>query len=516
MTSYDTIILGSSPNALTAAAYLARGGKRVLVLEPSAQIGGAVSTHSFADGFSGDIGLVSGRIDAEIASDLKLQDHGLEVIERTTLTSLLSNGRSFTLPANRDRAVEVIGKFSASDAAKYKPFMQLVDLAIDFLRTAYTITPYREHPPSQLDAQQLSSLVNKLKGYGRREMTEVMRLLLMSVRDLLDEWFENPELKGLLAGAGVRGLNQGPFAAATSFNLLHHLAVGDGYFRATAKGGIGAVCQALSKAARAFGAELQSDVGALQLSVTNESVTGVQTSGQTYTATSYISDYDALHTFSHLVPPPELEPEFNRAVRHIRYNGSVARINLSLSGLPKFTGLSDEALRGTLTIAPNLAYLERAFDCAKRGKLSDKPFIELTIPSLSDASLAPAGKHTMSIWLQYAPHTAKLSADQVYSTALNAISDFAPDLKSLVKHHQINLPQDFESKFSLSQGHLYGGEMNLAQSFLLRPIPGFAQYHTPISNLHLCGSATHPGGGIHGLSGRNAAREMGVRDLVPA
>jgi phytoene dehydrogenase-like protein len=516
MTSYDTIILGSSSNALTAAAYLARGGQRVLVLEQSAQIGGADSTPPFADGFNGDIGLVSGRIDPEIVRELNLHDHGLDVIERTTMTSLLPNDRSFTLPSNRDRAVEVISKFSSRDAAKYKPFMQLVDLAIDFLRSAYTVTPYREHPPSQLDVQQLGSLAEKLRGYGRREMTEVMRLLLMSARDLLDEWFESEELKGLLAGAGVRGLNQGPFAAATSFNLLHHLAVGDGYFRATARGGIGAVSQSLSKAAQACGAEVQTNVGPLQLMVNNETVNGVQAGGKTYTATSYVSDYDALDTFAHLVPPPELEPEFNRAVRHVHYNGSVARINLALSGLPKFSGLTEEALRGTLTIAPSIAYLERAFDSGKHGKLSDKPFVEMTIPSLSDPSLAPPGKHTMSIWLQYAPYRAKLTADTVYATALNAISEFAPDLKSLVKHHHVTLPQDLEAKFHLSEGHLYGGEMTLAQAFLLRPIPGFAQYHTPISNLYLCGAATHPGGGIHGLAGRNAARELGVRDLVPA
>jgi len=516
MSSYDTIILGSSPNALTAAAYLARGGQRVLVLEPSAHVGGAVSTAQFAEGFSADIGLVSGRIDDEISKDLKLHDHGLDVIERTTLTSLLPGSRSFTLSDSRDRSTEAIAKFSANDAAKYKSFMQLMDLAIDFLRSAYGVTPYREHPPSSTDVQQLTMLVEKLRGYGRREMTEVMRLPLMPLRDLLDEWFESAELKGLLASAGVRGLNQGPFAAATAFNLLHQLAIGDGFFRATARGGIGAVSQALSKAAQAYGAEVRVNAGQLQLTVADGAVKSVQADGNTFTAAAIVSDYDALYTFSHLVPPPELEPEFNRAVRHIRYNGSVARVNLALSQLPKFDGLSEEAMRGTLTIAPSVAYLERAFDCAKRGQLADKPFVELTIPSLSDPSLAPEGKHTISIWLQFAPYTAKVNADHVYATALNAVSEFAPNLKSLIQHFQVLLPGDYEAQYNLSEGHLYGGEMNLAQAFLLRPIPGFAQYQSPISNLYLCGAATHPGGGIHGLAGRNAAREMGVRDLVPA
>jgi phytoene dehydrogenase-like protein len=517
MTSYDTIILGSSPNALTAAAYIARGGKRVLVLEPSAHIGGAVATAEFVEGFSGDIGLTSGRLDSDIIKDLKLHEHGLEVLERNTIASLLPDGRSFTLPAARDAATEVIRGFSPKDAARYKPFMQLVDLAADFLQCAYAMTPPSQHPPSPADVQQLTALVGHIRGYGRREMTEVMRLLVMSVRHLLDEWFESVELKGLLGSAGVRGLNQGPFAGSTTFNLLHHLAIGDGYFRATAKGGIGAISQALSKAAASYGAEIRANagVGLFNVIVTDGVATGVQVGGEAIEAATIISDYDARHTFTNLVPPPELEPEFNRAVRHIRYQGSVARINLALLEKPKFKGLADEALAGTLTIAPSLDYLERAFDGGKYGDLSKQPFLEVTVPSVSDGALAPAGKHVMSIWLQYAPFSSKVDAKRVCDLALDALSDFVPDLKSIVQDTQILTPCDYETRFHLSEGHLYGGEMNLSQAFFLRPLPGFAQYRTPISHLYLCGAATHPGGGVHGLSGRNAARELGVRDLVP-
>jgi len=509
MTVYDTIILGSSTNALTAAAYLARAGRRVLVLEPSAQVGGAMATAEFADGFRADIGLIGGRIDPGIAGDLRLHDHGLEPIERDSITSLLPDRRGFTLPAGREAAAEVIRGFAPDDAAKYGPFMRLVDMASDLLGSAYAMAPPEAHHPSAADAARLMALAGRLRGYGRREMSEVMRLLVMSARDLLDEWFENAPLKGVLAGTAVRGLTQGPFAGGTAFNLLHHLAIGDGYFRATARGGIGAITQALAVAARAHGAELRANAGALRVVVTDGVATGVRLeSGETIDAARVVSDYDARQTFTRLVDPPELEPEFNRAVRNIRYNGAVARVNLALRDLPGFTGVTEAALRGTLTIAPTLAQIEKAFDAAKYGGMSDWPYIEACIPTLADPRLAPAGRHVLSVWLQYAPYRGNLDPQRVAELAIERLSEFAPDLRSLVQHTQVVTPRDFEERFQLSEGHLYGGDMTLSQAFFLRPLPGFAQYRTPIEQLYLCGAATHPGGGVSGLGGRNLASEL--------
>jgi phytoene dehydrogenase-like protein len=509
MTVYDTVILGSSPNALTAAAYLARAGRRVLVLEPSAHIGGATATTQFAEGFQADLGLMSGRLDPGIVRDLDLHQHGLEVVERDTITSLLPDRRSFTLPADREAAAEVIRGFAPDDAARYGRFMQLLDLAGDLLASAYAMMPPEAHHPSAAGATQLMALVGRLRGYGRREMTEVMRLLVMPARDLLDEWFESAELKGLLASAGVRGLAQGPFAGGTTFNLLHHLTIGDGYFRATAKGGVGAIGRALASAAHAAGAELRADMGALRVVVADGVATGVQLrEDDIITAEQIISDYDARHTFTQLVAPPELEPEFNRAVRHIRYNGAVARINLALRELPSFIGIAEEALRGTLVLAPSLTQLEKAFDAAKYGGISDRPYLEISIPSLTDATLAPPDQHVMSIWLQYAPYRSTIDREHVRELALARLSEFAPNLRSLILHAQVMTPQDFEAQFDLSEGHLYGGDMTLAQAFFLRPIPGFAQYRTPIEGLYLCGAATHPGGGVSGLAGRNAAQAI--------
>ncbi len=513
MTSYDTIILGTSPNALTAACYIARGGKKVLVLEPYEHIGGASATIEFAAGFKGDICLTSGRLDGSIVKDLKLADHGLDIIQRQSITSLLPDGKSFSLPANMDAAIEVIRGLSEHDAEKYKQFMELVEMATGFMKSANEMAPPVNHPPSKTDVEELSILTAQLKGFGRREMTEVMRLLVMSVRDLMEEWFENAELKGLLASGAIRGINQGPFAGNTVYTLLHHLAQGDGYFRATAKGGLGAISSALSKAAQSYGAEVRTKTGMFKVNVTDGSATGVTVGGESIDATMVISDYDARFTFTELVPPPELEPEFNRAVRHARYSGAVARINFALKELPTFTGLAQEALSGTLIVAPSVKYLEKAYDGAKRGSVSEHPYIEVTIPSLSDATLAPNGKHVMSVWMQYVPYSSKVEPDKIGELAIKQLSEFCPNLKSLVEHTQVIAPKDLESQFHLSEGSLCGGEVNLAQAFYLRPIPGFAQYHTPISQLYLCGSATHPGG-INGLSGRNAAREVGVRDMV--
>jgi phytoene dehydrogenase-like protein len=223
-----------------------------------------------------------------------------------------------------------------------------------------------------------------------------------------------------------------------------------------------------------------------------------------------ISDYDARHTFTQLVDPPELEPEFNRAVANIRYNGAVARINLALRDLPRFTDVADDALRGTLVLAPSLAQLERAFDGAKYGSVSDQPYIEACIPTLADPTLAPAGRHVLSIWLQYAPYRNNLDPQRLSELALARLSEFAPNLRSLVLHTQVVTPRDFEERFQLSEGHLYGGDMTLSQAFFLRPLPGFAQYRTPIEQLYLCGAATHPGGGVSGLAGKNAANRAQI------
>lgn len=517
MSKYDTIIIGSSPNALVAAAYLAKAKQRVLVLEPSKYIGGAVSTEEFASGYHGDVSFLSGQINPAIAKELNLSQHGLAVVERNSVTSLLPDGRSFTLPKDRKAAAEVIRGFAPADATRYEKFMALLDLAADFLSAVYQSTPPQQHPPAEPEAVMLSSLVGKLKGYGRRETTEVMRLLVMPIRELLDEWFENAELKGLLASVAIRGVTRGSFAGSTTFNLLHHLAIGDAYFRATAKGGVGAISQATASAAKAAGAEIRTGVGDVKVTITDGTATGAQLSnGEAIDSNAVFSDYDACYTFTKLVSPPELDPEFNRSVKVTRYKGSVARINFALSDLPAFTNVGKDALAGTLVLSPSVAYLERSYDSAKYGSVSENPYLEVTIPSIADPGLAPAGSHVMSVWFQFAPYDVKCDSANLVEITLNRLSQFAPEIKALVKHSSVTTAKDFQTKFNLTEGQLYGGEQNLAQAFYLRPIPGFAHYKTPIAQLYLCGAATHPGGGVSGVNGKNAVTQQSARPLALA
>lgn len=509
--SYDAIFVGASPNTLVAATYLAKEGKQVLLLEESSQVGGVMATTEFTEGFKADLGLASGKLDIQIIHELNLFDYGLEIIERNTITSLLPNGRSFTLPKNQDAALDLIHNLSPKDASRYKEFLHLLNLASSLLYTSYNTVPPQIDNLSTTEALELKALTDQLYGYGKREMPEVVRLLVMPIRDFLDEWFENTELKGLLASIAIRGLTQGPFAGGTTFNLLHHLAIGDGYFRYTAKGGIGAISQALAKAATSFGAEIRLNTKVSKVLVNDSVATGVELeNGETLKASQIISDYDARYTFTKLVSPIDLEPEFNREIKRICYKGSVARINLALNDLPEFTGISQEALKGTLVSSPSIAHLEKAFDACKYGAISNHPYLEITIPSLSDPTLAPSGKHVLSIWTQYVPYRSNINQEQVKKLALASLSEFTPNLESLILHSQVFTPQDFEASFKLTEGHLYGSDMSLSQVFFLRPIAGFAQYSTPIAQLFLCGACTHPGGGISGLSGRNFARKLSI------
>jgi phytoene dehydrogenase-like protein len=502
------IILGSSPNALTAAAYLAKAGRQVLVLEPRTQLGGAYTTSEFAAGFRGDQSLIAGRISREIVHELELARHGLQPIERTSISSLLPNGQSFTLPADTGAAAEIIRSFAPADAAKYPAFMQLLDMASDLLQAAYATLPPEAHHPSAAEQHQLIALVAKMRGYGRREMAEVMRLLVMPIRDLLDEWFENQALKGLLASVAIRGLNQGPFASGTTFNLLHHLAIGDGYFRANAAGGIGAIHTALAAAATTAGATIRTGVGELRIIVADGTATGVQLAdGEVLAAEAVVSDYDAYYTFTQLVRPPELEPEFNRAIRKIQYRGSVARLNLALQHTPQFTGITADGLAGTLVISPSIASLERCHDAAKRGMLPEQFYLEISVASNSDTSLAPEGQQSMAVWIQYVPHQCH-DGEQLLECVLTQLESAAPGIRQLIIGSQLLLPDDYAKQYDHTEGQLYGGEMSLAQAFFLRPVPGYAHYATPIAGLYWCGAATHPGGGISGINGRNAARQV--------
>jgi phytoene dehydrogenase-like protein len=490
MSQYDAIFLGSSPNALSAAARLGRAGLRVLVLDTAPRPGGPVVSEEFAPGFLASTGLMSASLDPELVSALSLS---LEVIRRDRVTALAPQPLT-------------LSEMPALPAA--------VSQAIDLLRAAHRSSSVDLPASSSADTTVLATLGAQLLALGERPMHEVLRLLFMSARDFFQEQVGDPQIRALLAGAAVRGLSEGPFAQGTLFGFLHHEALDDGLFRCTARGGLAALTGALVEPATAAGVEIRCAVpNPLRVIVDDGVATGVLLGdGEQITADRLVSDHDARTTFTTFVSPRELDPEVNRAIRSIRHRGSVARINLALDTLPDFPGLDPEALRGTLVLAPEVAGIERAWDEAKRGAVSKNPYLEIAFPTVADPGLAPSGKHVLEAWIQYVPH-GRADRGALLQTLLDALAPFAPGLPGAVLHHQVALPEDLERRFGLFQGQLYGGEIRLDQAFFLRPLPGFAHHRTPIANLYLGGSAAHPGG-YSGRSGWNLAGQL-LADEVP-
>jgi phytoene dehydrogenase-like protein len=483
----DVLFLGSSPNALAAAARLAKAGLRVTVADTREAAGGPVATEAFAPGFRADAGVASVALDPEIVRDLGLS---VEVLRRDVVTAL----------APAPVSLRALPDLPAA-----------VGHAVDLLRALYRSAPPDVPAPAAAGTQALDAVAAQLLGLGAREAHEVLRLLFMPARDFAEETVASEPVRALLCGAAVRALSEGPFASGTLFGLLHHLAVDDGPFRSTAKGGAGAISRALAEAAQNLGAEIRTGVpGPIRVVVEGGAARGATFgNGERIDAAAVVSDHDARTTLAHLVSPAELDPETNRAVRAVRYRGSVARVHLALRALPRFEGVDPDALRGTLVVAPSVAAIERAWDQAKRGALPSRPYVEATIPTVADPGLAPDGHHVLDAWVQHVPR-GRADRRAVLSAVMDALAPHAPDLAGLVLHHAVSLPEDLEARFGLAEGHLYGGEVRLDQAFFLRPLPGFAGYASPLPGLHLAGSAAHPGG-YSGRSGWNLAARLAAR-----
>jgi phytoene dehydrogenase-like protein len=489
VSGYDVVFLGSSPNALAAAARLGRAGLRVLVLETREVAGGPVATEAFAPGFRADTGVMSASLDPEIARELGVS---IDVIRRDSVTAL--GPEPLTLRALPE-------------------LPEAVSQAVELLRALHRSEPPEVPALAGADLAALHDLGARLAGFGGRAMHEVLRLLFMSARDFFEEQVGCGTAGAVLCGAAVRALSEGPFAQGTLFGFLHHAAVDDGLFRCTARGGLGALVGALSEVARAAGVEIRTGVpGPIQVDVEDGAARGVHLGdGARIAAEIVVSDHDARTTFTRLVHPRELDPETNRAIRAVRYRGSVARVHLALRGSPELRGVDADALRGTLVLAPDVASIERAWDQAKRGAVPSRPYVEIAVPTASDPTLAPEGQHVLDAWVQYIPH-GRGDRQAVLKSVLDLLAPLAPGLQDLVLHHHVSLPEDLERRFGLPEGQLYGGEIRLEQAFFLRPIPGYSHHESPIANLYLGGSAAHPGG-YSGRSGWNlAGRLLGQRE----
>lgn len=519
MANYDAIIVGAGHNGLVTAAYLAKAGKKVLVLEGRPTVGGIAATEEICSGFKySTCAHLAGSFSSEIVADLELKKHGFELLALDPLLFAPNlEGSSLLIPRDPAKAGEELARHSKADAGKYQPFCALAKNLSTFLRTLYRMPLPDRANPGSFNPAELVKIGWKFHRLGEKEMYEFLRILPMSTADLLNEWFENELLKAALAGTGMLASFAGPRQQGTAFNMLHHqLGESNGALRTAGfvRGGIGNLSQALAGAAQQLGAEIRTSAEVTKIVTKDGAALGVVLrNGDQIDAATVVSNADVKRTFFHLVEPTYLDPHFLLQVRNIRSRGTVAKINLALDTLPKFSNNQPEALGGIVHIGPTLDYLERAADDAKYGRVSKQPFLEITIPSIADPSLAPAGRHVMSVWMQSAPYKLQESKwheqrDALGDAVVNLIEEYAPGFKNSILHRQVLTPLDLEETYGLTGGHLYHSEMALDQTFFMRPVPGWSRYHTPIDNLFLCGSGTPPGGGITGLPGYYAAKAI--------
>lgn len=515
----EVIVIGGGVNGLVAAAYLAKAGVPVLVVEARDSPGGLAGSDELA-------GCDAGWLLPDIAQHLGLGAAGLElVVPEASVFSLLEDGGSLTLWTDPARTAQEIARFSPEDASRWPAFADYLARFARVLEAAYAVTPPRVPNARTRDLTTLLGLARRLRRLGKRDMVEFLRVAPMSVAEWLDDWFAGDALKGAVGAGGITRILQGPRSAGTAFMLLHHQ-VGRpaGAVRAAhlVKGGPGALARALVQVAQGFGAEIRTSAPVREIVVRDGRTIGVALeTGEHLAARRVVSSADPRRTLCGLVPPACLDPEFVRAVNNVRFHGAVAMVRLVLGELPRFTARAtdgDGVLRGAITIAPSLDYLERAYDDAKYGGVSSHPFLEARIPTLLDPGLAPPGRHLMTVQVQYAPYHLRdglwdvATREQLADTVVTALARHAPNLRSAVLDRQVFAPPDLEERFGVTEGHPYHGEMALDQIFFMRPVAGWARYRTPIKGLFLCGAGAHPGGGLPGAPGRNAAREMLLKE----
>lgn len=522
---YDAIVVGGGHNGLVTACYLQAQGLRTLVLEARSLVGGACVTEEVFPGYRvSTTSYVCSLLRPKIIEDLELFRFGLDFIERDPSSfSPFPDGRYLLFWADRNKTLKEIAKFSKKDAACYGEYETLLERLARFVEPLLMNPPPNPLSNSVEDLLQLAKLGLKAR-HLKNDVYEKVRILSMSVLDFLNRWFESEQLKTTLATDGIIGAFAAPSTPGTAYVLLHHV-MGETFGRrgvwAYVRGGMGGITQALAKSFEAKGGVIQTGAPVKQILVKNHIATGVVLEdGTEISSKLVVSNADPKRTFLKLLTPSDLDPTFRTQVENIRYRSAVYKLNLALSGVPSWKALPNKngapgpQHRGTVHISPTLDYLEKAFEDAKQGRPSEAPVLECTMASVLDASLAPAGKHLMSVFVQYAPYD--LASGRQWSTegqlfanrCIDTIEEYAPGFKNTVEGVHFLTPVDLERQYGLTGGNIFHGEMSLDQLFFMRPLPQYARYRTPIGNLYMCGSGTHPGGGVMGACGYNAAHEI--------
>jgi phytoene dehydrogenase-like protein len=519
--AYDAVVIGGGHNGLVAAAYLARAGLKVVVLERRHVLGGAAVTEEVFPGFRFSVAsYVVSLLRPEIVRELELAKHGLEILPLDGTFTPLEEDYVWRVN-DHGRTLRELRRWSPSDAEAYDEYSRLMFEMARFVKPILSMAPPDPGRPDPRAWLPVARLARDFNGLSLEQRSVLIQLMTMSAADFLDQWFETDPLKATMSASGIIGTFQGIRSPGTAYVLLHHyMGEIDGVLRAWGipRGGTGAVSEAIADAARSLGVEIRTETPVERILTRGDEVTGaVTSSGDEVTGRVTLSSLDPHQTFVRLVQPGVLDTSFLEEIGRYRYRGSSGKVNLALDGLPEFTCLPGEGdhLRGAISFSPSIDYMELAYDDAKSGRFSRRPYIDMVIPTLVDPSMAPPGKHVMSCFVQYAPyHLADgdewddARREAFGETVVDTIAERAPNIRELILHAQVLTPKDIEERFGLSEGNIFQGELSLEQLFFNRPVPGWAQYRTPLRNLWMCGSATHPGGGIMGASGRLAALQV--------
>ncbi|MGQ0704500.1 MAG: phytoene desaturase family protein [Gemmatimonadales bacterium] len=517
---YDCIVIGAGHNGLVCAAYLARAGRRVLVLERRPLVGGAAVTEEVFPGFKFSVfSYVVSLLRPEIIRDLELPRHGLQILPLESTIVPLDNGDHLGFWSDPDQSRRELARHSLKDAEAAPLFGRLMQHMAMAVKPILSMVPPDPGSLAPSDLKGILRLVGHFRSLGAERFHALYKLMTMASADYLDEWFELDPLKATKSASGIIGTFLGPRSPGSAYVLLHHyMGEIDGAFRAWGfqKGGTGAISEAIARAARAAGAEIRTGAAVLRVLIRGGRIHGVVLdSGEEIRARVVVSGLDPRRTFLDLVEPDVLPDEVVEGIRRFKFRGSSGKVNLALAELPRFTCLPEPGphLRGAFSISPGLEYLERAYDDAKYGEFSRQPYLDVVVPSAIDPEMAPPGQHVMSVFVQYAPYEVQggwtdARRDAFGDAVVETLTRYAPNLRSAIIGRQVITPADIERMTGLSEGNIFQGELALSQLFFLRPLPAWSRYRTPIRGYWQCGAGTHPGGGIMGASGRLAALEI--------
>jgi phytoene dehydrogenase-like protein len=517
---YDAIVIGGGHNGLVTAAYLAKAGKRVLVLEKRYLVGGASVTEEVYPGFKFSVfSYVVSLLRPEIIRDLNLPKHGLTILPLESTLTPLPNGDYIYRDADHFRTLRDIARHSKRDAEAYEEYSRAMFFMAKAVKYILGIIP---PDPTSLHPEDLIGMAKMARHFLNLEDEHfyiLLKLMTMSAADFVEEWFETDGLKATLSASGIIGTFLGIRSPGTAYVLLHHyMGEIDGAFRAWgfAKGGTGSIAEAIASAAREFGAEIRTNAPVTEVIVKNGQAIGVALEdGEEIYADVVASSLDPKMTFLKMVDPRELPTDLVDSIKKFNIRGSSGKVNLALDAAPDLRCMPGYGrhLAGAISISPSVEHMERAYDDAKYGRFSRRPYIDMIIPSMIDPDMAPPGKHVVSCFVQYAPYELKDGTwdeqrEAFGDAVVDTLSEFIPNLKDIILYRQVLTPLDVERMIGISQGNIFHGELSLSQLFFLRPAPGYAKYRTPIRNYYQCGSGAHPGGGITGAPGRLAALEI--------